>query len=56
MPVLAGTKVAEVVMSAEVGTAVELLAVTNLDARGRELDLGEDRTALPLDLPYDLPA
>ncbi len=53
---LAGTKVAEVVTSAEVGTAVELLAVTNLDARGRELDLGEDRTALPLDLPYDLPA
>ncbi len=53
---LAGTKVAEVVMSAETGTGVELLAVASLDVRGRALDLAGDREARPLELPYPLPA
>jgi folate-binding protein YgfZ len=52
---LDGHKVGEVLTCAEAGRGVELLAVTNLDARARELVLGDGRRALPADLPYAIP-
>jgi len=45
-------KVAEVVMSAPVGDAIELLAVTSLEAWGRTLRAGDGREAVPQALPY----
>ncbi|HVN42693.1 MAG TPA: hypothetical protein VMT50_07895 [Steroidobacteraceae bacterium] len=54
---LDGTKVAEVLMSAALPTgAVELLAVTNLESRGRELELPDGRRAVPAPLPYPVVA
>jgi hypothetical protein len=47
-----GTRVAEVLMSAEHDGAVELLAVTNLDAAGQALTLEDGRIAEPQELPY----
>jgi len=44
---LDGTKVAEVVMSAQRGPFVELLAVTSLDARDRTLVTEDGREAVP---------
>lgn len=49
-----GTKVAEVLMAAELPDRVELLAVTNLDARGRALRGEDGREATPLGLPYEV--
>lgn len=49
---LDSTKVAEVVMSANLDSGVELLAVTNLDARASTLRTEEGRQAQPLGLPY----
>ena len=49
---LDGTKVAEVVMSAVRHDAVELLAVTSLDARDRTLVAEDGREAVPVALPY----
>jgi len=51
---LEGSKVAEVVMSAPRGDAVELLAVTALDARDRTLATEDGREAAPVVLPYDV--
>jgi folate-binding protein YgfZ len=51
---LDGSKVAEVLMSADVAVGAELLAVTNLDARGRELTLEDGRRAVPAELPYPI--
>jgi len=51
---LEGSKVAEVVMSAPRGDAVELLAVTALDARDRTLVTEDGREAVPVVLPYDV--
>jgi hypothetical protein len=52
-----GTKVAEVLFAAEQPAGgAELLAVTNLDARGHALRLADGRTAEPADLPYGIPA
>jgi tRNA-modifying protein YgfZ len=51
---LAGQKVAEVVMSATRDAAVELLAVTSLEALGRTLLAEDGREALPVELPYGL--
>ena len=51
-----GTKVAEVLMSADVAVGAELLAVTTLDARGRELSLDDGRRAVPVELPYRIDA
>jgi hypothetical protein len=51
---LEGTKVAEVVMSAPSGGGVELLAVTNLDARGRTLLAEDGREAVPAGMPYGI--
>ncbi len=45
-------KVAEVVMSAASGNAIELLAVTSLDAWGRTLRAEDGREAAPQPLPY----
>jgi folate-binding protein YgfZ len=52
---LDGTKVAEVVMSATVRDAVELLAVTSLEARGRALQTEDGREARMVELPYPVP-
>jgi folate-binding protein YgfZ len=49
-----GAKVAEVVMSAARRDHVELLAVTNLDARDRALLSEDGREAVPVDLPYSV--
>lgn len=49
---LDGAKVAEVLMSATRGDCVELLAVTNLDARDRTLIAEDGREAVPVGLPY----
>jgi len=49
---LAGSKVAEVVMSAPHGAGVELLAVTALDARDRPLVTEDGREAVPVTMPY----
>lgn len=51
---LDGQKVAEVVMSATRGEAVELLAVTSLEALGHTLRAEDGREAVPVELPYDL--
>jgi folate-binding protein YgfZ len=51
---LEGSKVAEVVMSASRGDAIELLAVTALDARDRTLVTEDGREAVPVVLPYDV--
>jgi hypothetical protein len=53
---LDGGKVAEVLMSADVAPGVELLAVANLNVRGRELTLEDGRTAAPAELPYGIDA
>jgi hypothetical protein len=50
----AGQKVAEVVMSATRDGAVELLAVTSLEALGRTLVAEDGREAVPVELPYGL--
>jgi len=47
-------KVAEVVMSATRDDAVELLAVTSLEAAGRTLVTDDGRDAVPVALPYEL--
>jgi folate-binding protein YgfZ len=52
---LDGAKVAEVVMSATVGGAVELLAVTSLEARGHALETGDGREARMVEMPYPVP-
>jgi folate-binding protein YgfZ len=52
---LDGAKVAEVVMSATVGDAVELLAVTSLEARGHALETEDGREALMVEMPYPVP-
>jgi folate-binding protein YgfZ len=49
---LEGSKVAEVVMSAPRGDALELLAVTALDARDRTLVTEDGREAVPVAMPY----
>jgi folate-binding protein YgfZ len=50
-----GTKVAEVVLGADRPGSVELLAVTQLDARDRPLTLDDGRIAVPQPLPYAIP-
>lgn len=54
--VLAGSKVAEVVMGAPVDGGVEVLAVTSLEAWGRVLAAEDGRPAVPAVLPYEVPA
>jgi folate-binding Fe-S cluster repair protein YgfZ len=51
---LEGTKVGEVVLSASRGGIVELLAVTNLDSRGRTLLTEDGRQAVPVEMPYEV--
>jgi hypothetical protein len=51
---LDGQKVAEVVISATRDAAVELLAVTSLEALGRTLLAEDGREAVPVELPYGL--
>lgn len=51
---LDGQKIAEVVMSATRDTAIELLAVTSLEALGRTLQADDGREAVPVELPYGL--
>lgn len=51
---LEGTKVGEVVVAAAAHDAVDLLAVTNLEARGRTLCTEDGREAVPQDLPYEI--
>jgi folate-binding protein YgfZ len=51
---LDGQKVAEVVMSATRDEAVELLAVTTLEALGRTLLAEDGREAVPVEMPYGL--
>lgn len=51
---LDGQKVAEVVMSAARDAAVELLAVTSLEALGRTLRTEDGREAVPVALPYEI--
>jgi hypothetical protein len=53
---LDGSKVAEVVMSARTADALELLAVTSLEAWGRTLRAEDGREAVPLSLPYPIAA
>jgi hypothetical protein len=50
-----GAKVAEVAVTAECNGGVELLAVTNLEARDRPLVLEDGRTAAPVATAYDVP-
>lgn len=50
---LDGQKVAEVVLSATHGEAVELLAVTALEALGRALVAEDGRVAVPVEMPYE---
>jgi hypothetical protein len=49
---LDGAKAADVLMTAPTATGIELLAVTNLDAAGKELVTEDGRRAVPLTLPY----
>jgi folate-binding protein YgfZ len=49
---LESTKVAEVLMSADLDDGVHLLAVTSLEARGSTLHTAEGREAQPVKLPY----
>ncbi|HEX9208581.1 MAG TPA: hypothetical protein VF851_10110 [Steroidobacteraceae bacterium] len=51
---LDGTKVADVLMTAELPDRIELLAVTNLDAQGQALRTDDGREAQPRALPYSL--
>ena len=51
---LEGSKVAEVLMSAPRGDALEMLAVTTLDARGHTLSTEDGREAVPVAMPYDV--
>jgi hypothetical protein len=51
-----GTRVAEVVMSARHEGGIEILAVTNLDARGQALALEDGRVAEPVPMAYEVPA
>jgi hypothetical protein len=53
---LDGSKVAEVLMSAAAAEGAELLAVANLDVRGRELALHDGRRVTPAELPYGIDA
>jgi folate-binding protein YgfZ len=49
---LEGVKAADVLMTAETDDGIELLAVTNLDAAGKVLQLEDGRSAEPRALPY----
>jgi folate-binding protein YgfZ len=49
-----GTKAADVLVAAEIGDRVELLAVTNLDAQGSVLRTADGRDLQPLRLPYEV--
>ena len=51
---LDGAKAADVLMTAETDDGIELLAVTNLDAAGKVLQLEDGRSAEPRPLPYSL--
>jgi folate-binding protein YgfZ len=51
---LDGAKVADVLMTAETDDGIELLAVTNLDAAGKVLQLEDGRSVEPRALPYSL--
>jgi hypothetical protein len=51
---LDGVKVADVLMAAETNDGIELLAVTNLDAAGKVLQLEDGRSAEPRELPYGI--
>jgi hypothetical protein len=51
---LDGVKVADVLMTAETGDGIEMLAVTNLDAAGKVLQMEDGRSAEPRALPYSL--
>jgi len=51
---LDGTKVAEVLMSAADAGGAQLLAVTNLEAKGQALTLADGRRAEPLTIPYEI--
>jgi folate-binding protein YgfZ len=51
---LEGTKVGDVLMTAELPDRIELLAVTNVDASGKALRMEDGRTAEPRTLPYSL--
>jgi hypothetical protein len=51
---LDGVKAADVLMTAETEGGIELLAVTNLDAAGKKLQLEDGRSAEPRSLPYSL--
>jgi hypothetical protein len=51
---LDGAKAADVLMTAETDDGIELLAVTNLDAAGKVLQLEDGRSAEPRSLPYSL--
>jgi hypothetical protein len=51
---LDGNKVGEVLMSAAAGTGAELLAVTSLEYRDRELTLEDGRRVVPAALPYPI--
>jgi folate-binding protein YgfZ len=50
---LDGVKVADVLMTAETEGGIDLLAVTNLDAARKALQLEDDRSAEPRALPFD---
>lgn len=52
---LEGNKVGEVLVCAEAGAGAEMLAVTSLEARDRELMLDDGRRAVPASLPYPIP-
>jgi hypothetical protein len=51
-----GQKVGEVLLSSHRGPAIELLAVTGIEAGGVPLTLEDGRQARPLPLPYAVPA
>jgi len=51
---LDGAKVADVLMTAETDDGIEMLAVTNLDAAEKVLELQDGRSAEPRALPYSL--
>jgi folate-binding protein YgfZ len=51
---LDGAKAADVLLTAETADGIELLAVTNLDAAAKPLQLDDGRVAEPRALPYGL--
>jgi len=51
---LEGAKAADVLLTAGTDDGIELLAVTNLDAAGKALQLEDGRSAEPRSLPYSL--